>query len=274
MDTQQAIVRTERVDDIPLLLAQMHKIRLAEVIDEHFKTHGNWQGLSIGQITCGWLSYLLSEGDHRMNHVERWAGKMPITLSVGLQAEVRALDFSDDRLSAVLDEFSGDEDWESFERTLNGRILRVYDLKAERVRIDTTTAKSYVDVTADGLLQFGHSKDHRPDVPQLKISQSTLDPLGLPVTTTVVSGHCADEPLYIPEIKRVQSSLNGVIAYRRLQNECTRHPRLCGIQRRRLSFSAVSGSDFTGHAETTVGTGVARGTKLNHDLPPAKRSRH
>ena len=208
MDTQQAIVRTERVDDIPLLLAQMHKIRLAEVIDEHFKRHGNWQGLSIGQLTCGWLSYLLSEGDHRMNHVERWAEKMPITLSVGLQAEVRALDFSDDRLSAVLDEFSRDEEWERFERHLNGCILRVYDLQAERVRIDTTTAKSYVDVTADGLLQFGHSKDHRPDVPQLKISQSTLDPLGLPVTTTVVSGQCADDPLYILEIKRVQSSLN------------------------------------------------------------------
>ena len=208
METQQPIVRTERVDDIPLLLAQMRKIRLAEVIDEHFQTHGNWQGLSIGQVTVGWLSYILSEGDHRMNQVEAWAEKMPVTLNAGLDAEVRALDFSDDRLAAVLDEFSQDEEWESCERSLNGSILRVYDLKAERVRIDTTTAKSYVGVSEDGLFQFGHSKDHRPDLPQLKISQSALDPLGIPLTTTVVSGNCADDPLYIPEIKRVQSSLN------------------------------------------------------------------
>jgi len=208
METQQPIVRTERVDDIPLLLAQMRKMRLVEVIDEHFKAHGNWRGLSIGEVTSGWLSYVLSEGDHRMNHVEEWAKRISMTLSAGLVTEVRALDFSDDRLAAVLDNFSQDEDWENFERNLNGSILRVYDLKAERVRIDTTTAKSYVDVTEDGLLQFGHSKDHRPDLPQLKISQSALDPLGMPLTTTVVSGNCADDPLYIPEIKRVQSSLN------------------------------------------------------------------
>jgi len=54
-------------------------------------------------------------------------------------------------------------------------------------------------VTEDGLFQFGHSKDHRPDLPQLKINQSALDPLGIPLTTTIVSGEKADDPLYIPE---------------------------------------------------------------------------
>ena len=117
------------------------------------------------------------------------------------------MDFSDDRLAGVLDYLAKDEEWERFEGELNGHVMGVYDLEAERVRIDTTTAKSYVNVTEDGLFQFGHSKDHRPDLPQLKISQSVLDPLGIPVTTTVVSGNCADDPLYIPEIKRVRASL-------------------------------------------------------------------
>nr|VFJ56686.1 MAG: hypothetical protein BECKFM1743C_GA0114222_101821 [Candidatus Kentron sp. FM]VFJ58039.1 MAG: hypothetical protein BECKFM1743A_GA0114220_102071 [Candidatus Kentron sp. FM]VFK11594.1 MAG: hypothetical protein BECKFM1743B_GA0114221_101961 [Candidatus Kentron sp. FM] len=57
MDTQQFSTRVERVDDIPLLLAQMRKLHLPELLDEHFRAHGNWQGLSIGQVTCGWLSY-------------------------------------------------------------------------------------------------------------------------------------------------------------------------------------------------------------------------
>lgn len=207
MHTQQLITRTERVDDIPLLLAQMRKIRLAELIDRHFQVHGNWQGLSIGQVTVGWLSYILSEGDHRLSHVETWADRLLVTLRTGLEAEVRALDFSDDRLAAGLDYLAQDEEWERFECSLNGSVLRVYNLKAERVRIDTTTAKSYVSVSEDGLFQFGHSKDHRPDLPQLKISQSALDPLGIPVTTTVVSGERADDPLYIPEIRKVQASL-------------------------------------------------------------------
>lgn len=57
------------------------------------------------------------------------------------------------------------------------------------------------------MFQFGHSKDRRPDLPQLKVNLSVLDPLGLPLTTTMLSGNCADDPLYVPEIQRVQASL-------------------------------------------------------------------
>ncbi|HAT8179534.1 TPA: hypothetical protein JA361_08705 [Legionella pneumophila] len=62
-------------------------------------------------------------------------------------------------------------------------------------------------VTEDSLFQFEHSKDHRLDLPQLKINQSALDPLGIPLTTTIVSGEKADDPLYIPEIRKAQNSL-------------------------------------------------------------------
>ena len=59
-------------------------------------------------------------------------------------------------------------------------------------------------VTPEGLFQFGHSKDYRPDLPQLKIAMAVLDPLGLPLTTTVVAGNTADDPLYLPEIAKVR----------------------------------------------------------------------
>src|SRR5256886_10568146 len=72
------------------------------------------------------------------------------------------------------------------------------------VRIDTTTAAAYV--TPEGLFQLGHSKDHRPDLPQVKIAMAVLDPLGLPLTMTVVAGHTADDPLYLPEIAKVRQS--------------------------------------------------------------------
>lgn len=64
-------------------------------------------------------------------------------------------------------------------------MLRVYDLKVQRVRVDSTSASGYMTVTEGGLFQFGYSKDHRPDLPQLKINQSALDPLGIPLTTTI-----------------------------------------------------------------------------------------
>jgi hypothetical protein len=39
---------SERVDDIPLLLAQLGRMGLQGLLDEHFATHGNWVGLSLG----------------------------------------------------------------------------------------------------------------------------------------------------------------------------------------------------------------------------------
>ncbi len=41
-------IRTERVDDIPLLQAHMQRMGIARLLDAHFPTHGNRQGLSLG----------------------------------------------------------------------------------------------------------------------------------------------------------------------------------------------------------------------------------
>ena len=97
--------------------------------------------------------------------------------------------------------------WEAFEGALTRRLLRGYDLRADRVRLDSPSASGYWEVTSEGKFQVGHSKDHRPDLPQVKVMLSTLDPLGLPVATDVVSGKCADDPLYIPSVLRVRESL-------------------------------------------------------------------
>jgi len=205
--TEGLIITNERADDIPLLLAQIERMAVPSLLDEYFPTHGNWQGLSLGWTTTAWLAHILSEGDHRLNYVQAWAGKRLETLRCCTGQEVRALDFSDDRLADVLSALSQDAAWEEFEAALNGHLLRVYDLDPQRVRLDSTTASGYGSVTADGLFQFGHSKDHRPDLPQVKVMLSTLDPLGMPLATTVLPGQRADDPLYIPAISRVRESL-------------------------------------------------------------------
>jgi transposase len=63
------------------------------------------------------------------------------------------------------------------------------------------------EVTEGGLLQFGHSKDD-PTRPQLKVMMGSLDPLGMPLATDVLSGERADDGLYIPIIERIRSGLN------------------------------------------------------------------
>ena len=201
-------VKTEQVDDIPVLLGQGKKIGMPELLDEHFMPHGNWQGTSFGWTTMIWLAHILSEGDHRLNQVEGWVEKRPHTLEISTGESVRALEWSDDRLGIVLEALADSENWKAFETELNRRTLRVYDLRAHRVRVDSTTASGYWTVTEEGLFQHGHSKDHRPDLPQLKVMLSALDPLGMPVATQVVSGERADDKLYIPAIQQVSASLD------------------------------------------------------------------
>jgi transposase len=113
----------------------------------------------------------------------------------------------DDRLASILDELSADERWQAFERDLGQHLIRVYDLHPSRVRVDSTTVSGYVHPSPDGLFQFGHSKDHRPDLPQVKIKLSALDPLGLPMGVTVVGGQRADDGLYVPAIEQAQQTL-------------------------------------------------------------------
>jgi transposase len=200
-------ITSERVDDIPLLLAQLARMGLQPLLDEHFPIHGNWVGLSLGWVTVLWLTHILSEADHRLNHVEAWAEKRLHTLRGCTGQRVQPLDVSDDHLAAILEAFSQDDRWSAFEGTLNQHLLRVYDLRPECVRLDSTTASGYWTVTEEGLFQFGHSKDHRPDLPQVKVMLSALDPLGMPVATDVVAGQRADDPLYVPAIARVRQSL-------------------------------------------------------------------
>lgn len=200
----------ERVDDIPVLVALLLKLCVAEFIDKHFPTNGNRTGLSLGQMCIVWLTFILSQADHRLNQVEPWVAEHRRTLSRCLGCEVEPRDCTDDRLATGLDYLSVDENWQSFEAELNGAIMRTYDLKTDRVRFDSTSASAYV--TPEGMFQFGHSKDHRPDLPQLKISLSVLDAMGLPLTTTVVAGNSADDPLYLPEMAKVRQSIghNGL----------------------------------------------------------------
>src|SRR3989440_3815418 len=144
-----------------------------------------------------------------------WAHRLQ-TLHLCTGQEVHERSWSDDRLALVLDGLAQPEQWQRFETALNQRIIRVYQLKPQRVRLDSTTASGSWSVSDDGLFQLGESHDHRPDLPQLKVMLSALDPLGLPLVTQVVAGKAADDPLSIPAIQQVSQRMpeHGVLYVR------------------------------------------------------------
>jgi transposase len=204
--TETLSVYTERVDDIPLLLHQMQHLRLAEDIDNHLRPHGNRRGLSYGWLACLWLTHILSQADHRMNHVRGWLQQRLHTLQRLMPIRLVETDCTDDRLADLLRALSDDDAWKALETDLNRRTLAVYALPTERVRIDTTTVS--LDTTPEGLFLLGHSKDHRPDLAQIKVLLATLDPLALPLVTQILPGNAADDPQYLPAVEQVRACLD------------------------------------------------------------------
>jgi transposase len=207
--TPELTITTERIDDFPLLLETMKRLGLPEIIDRHLKRHGLHQGLSWGWIATIWLAHILTESNHRKLPVQAWVRQAGETIERITGLKVHELDFTDDRLTLLLRRLSKPETWEAIETDLGRNILRVYELKAKRVRLDATTISGYHEGGEDSLFQYGHSKDD-PTLKQVKAMVAALDPLGMPLVTQVVSGNQADDPLYIPAVDRVLKIIEGV----------------------------------------------------------------
>lgn len=197
---------TERIDDFVLLLQVMMRLNLPAILDRHLPRHWLQQGLSWGWVATIWLAHIISQGDHRKLTVRAWVRQAHTTLEKVTGLSIRDTDFTDDRLTIVLRELSKPSYWHAIEGDLGQNTIRVYDLTPETVRVDATTVSGYHTVGEAGLFQFGKSKDN-PDLPQVKVMQGVLDPLGLPVATDVVSGEQADDGLYVPIIARMLTIL-------------------------------------------------------------------
>jgi transposase len=50
---------------VALLIGQMIKMGLPEVLDRHIPRHWTQRGLSWGWTAVIWLAYIVTEGDHR-----------------------------------------------------------------------------------------------------------------------------------------------------------------------------------------------------------------
>src|ERR671917_1605740 len=202
------LLRVEAVADLPVLWATLQRLDLPATLDRHFPAPPHWKGpLTPGEVLAVWLLFLVSQGDHCLNHLQPWVEEHQGVLSALLGKEVLPTCAHDDRLADWLTRLGGGDAFSGLERDLNQQTLRVYQLPTDTVRIDTTTANAYAAILSEqGLLQFGHSKDD-PDRPQLKIAAGVLDPLGMPLVTAVVPGDATDDPLYVPAIAAVQQVL-------------------------------------------------------------------
>jgi transposase len=202
----ETVISHEPVDDVPVIIAWLLNMQVDTQVDASLPPpHGNWQGLSYGQVTVIWLTHMLTQCDHRLCPVQEWVAERLSVLRLCTGWPVSAQDLTDDRLEAVLD-LLGDErnrPWEALDRAIGRCVVQAYRLPTDTARIDTSTFSVHhgerdPDGQAYDLLRFGKSKDRRPDLRQFVQALGTLDPAGLPLVSVMLRGNQADAPVYLP----------------------------------------------------------------------------
>jgi transposase len=207
----QHTTTSERIDELPLLVYWLKQMRVDVIIDSVLGApHGNWDGLSYGEVALVFLTHIVMRCTHVLSPVEDWVGQHLTSLSQALGKPVRAHDCTDDRLAVVLSKVGNAQTrpGDAIEAELGQHLIRAYALPTETARIDLTTVSvHHQPPDEEGLMRFGYSKDHRPDLRQFKAMLGTLDPVGLPLATATLSGEQADDPQYLPAWERLVATI-------------------------------------------------------------------
>jgi len=215
----------ELLSDIPIIIEFCKRLELQRIIDEHFPNHGNQEGLSNGQLSIGWIAHILTQNNHCKSPVQQWQMNHKLSLEALLEAKISNTDFEDCRLGRLLEKFANDNSWHAFEAAFYKDSFTILDLNTKSsdsfeeeifdekriiksIKIDSTTAYGHHKVKENGIMQRGWSKDHRPDLPQLKIMVASEGNTGFQIVSDIVAGNCSDDPLYLPIIERTRTVID------------------------------------------------------------------
>lgn len=193
--------KIERIDEIPLIFHWLMKMQVAERIDKVWRPHGNRSGLSYGQLAVLFITYVIHTLNHRCRYMEDWVAQRMTALEQITGWKINIKEATDDRLCFLLQTLGHDNSGlETYQQSSSAHLIQAFELPTKIMRYDTTSINVYHDPEKNNgeLLDFGHSKNYRPDLLQFKQGIGTLDPAGVPIFSETLSGNQADDPQYIP----------------------------------------------------------------------------
>lgn len=200
----------ERIEDLPVIIQIARDTGVDLLFDKHIPPHKNRKYLSHGKLALAWIGFILSRTSHCKSHVSNWSEKVKVSLGHLLNASLSNNDFSDKRLSSLLNYLSNDEIWFAIENDLWKLKVDVYSMPIRGVRLDATTCSGYHDIQPGGIMQIGHSSNKRHDLPQLKLMGAADADKGELIAINTAPGNANDDILYVPIIRRLRGLLGNV----------------------------------------------------------------
>src|SRR3954468_552955 len=118
--TEPHLLRVEVVADLPILWATLQRLELPATLDRHFPAPLHWKGpLTPGEVLSLWLLFLVSQGDHCLNHVPTSVEHHHGTLPAPVGKTVLPIPFPDARLADCLTRLGADDSFARLEGDLN-----------------------------------------------------------------------------------------------------------------------------------------------------------
>src|SRR2546421_12330070 len=118
--TDRRLRRVEVAPDLPVLWATFGRLDLAAILDRHFPAPLHWKGpLTPGEVLAVWLLFVVSQGDHCLNHVQPWVAQHQGVLSALVGKAVLPTHAHDDRLADWLTRLGHGDTFAALERDLN-----------------------------------------------------------------------------------------------------------------------------------------------------------
>ena len=182
-----------------LLLVYLERLGLADVVDRYC---GRVGGISEGTVfVVIVLNRLLFPVPLR--HVGEWAGKVGLHLLLGIP-DVALLNY--DRLVDTLAAVSGC--WEEIATDVTLNAVERFGLRVETIHYDLTSVFFHGAYKESEMVDFGYSRDHRFDKPQVVFALSTTadGEVPLPGACGVHQGNTQDVDTPVEHMRRLQAT--------------------------------------------------------------------
>lgn len=203
-------IQPMRADYYPILGQLMAELDLAGTINRLVGPVDSQTKIDVGTYVALFIHHMLGDVNIKLYHMDDFFQDKAIPLLVPWNPGVDLSDMNDDRAARVLDAIWKANAQHVFSAVASSAI-RVHSLETGSVHTDTTSISfegAYDDEPEDGSaprVDFGFSKDHRPDLKQLIFGVGTTAD-GIPIIAEIANGNESDMALngrWIKNLRRM-----------------------------------------------------------------------
>ncbi len=161
--------RSYQVGGLRLILKYLDQVGLIEIVSQYCPRRPKEDGVSDGEaIAALIINRMLSS--RALSKVGAWVEKTGLHLLLGIADPKK---FNYDRLVDAL--LAVNPHWQEIAAQITLRAVEAFGLKVETVHYDLTSILFYGDYKGSAWVDYGYSRDHRPDKPQLNLGVSATD---------------------------------------------------------------------------------------------------